>query len=201
MAKQQLSDEPTGARFEYRVWGRHRRARKLLDELSTEMTAERVDDCYLLGDDATWNAKIRDNTLKLKQLVAERKGFEQWTSDRHHSVDTVPTPFDLIFEQLGLDRPQRGETYDLPMEIAALGPDAGVRAVFVTKQRRRYRVWDLRAESTNIRIHESGDVLQTLSIEGDDLRELVMLRKRLGLRGEDNIAVHDALDAESNSPR
>jgi hypothetical protein len=71
--------------------------------------------------------------------------------------------------------------------------------VFVTKQRRRYRVWDLRAESTNIRIHESGDVLQTLSIEGDDLDQLRALRKRLGLRGEDNRAVHSALDLETDT--
>ncbi len=201
MAKQQLSAEPARARFEYRVWGRHRQARKLLDELATDKTVERVDDCYLLVDDASWNAKIRDNALKIKQLVAERKGFEQWTSDRHHSVDTVPTPFDVIFEQLGLDRLHRGEEHDLLLEIAALGPDAGVRAVFVTKQRRRYRIWDLRAESTNIRIHESGDVLQTLSIEGDDLEQLGALRKRLGLRGQDNVAVHEALDAESNNVR
>jgi hypothetical protein len=33
-----------------------------------------------------------------------------------------------------------------------------------------------------------------LSIEGDDIDELAGLRKKLGLRGEDNIAVHHALD-------
>jgi hypothetical protein len=193
MAKKLESD---GARFEYRVWGDHRQARKRLAKLADEQLSETVDDCYLLGDDSSWNAKIRDNTLKVKQLVAQRKGFEQWTSDRHQSIDTVPTPFDLIFEQLGLDRPQRGEDYDLPMEIAALGPDAGVRAVFVTKRRRRYRVGALRAESTEITIHELGEVLHTLSIEGDDLGELAALRKRLGLRGEENLAVHNALDLE-----
>lgn len=196
MAKKQLALESNGARFEYRVWGEHRPARKLLAKLADEQLSETIDDCYLLGDDASWNAKIRDNTLKIKQLVAERKGFEQWTSDLHQCVDTVPTPFDVIFEQLGLDRPQRGEEYDLPLEIAALGPDAGVRAVFVTKHRRRYRVGALRAESTDIMIHEIGEVLQTLSIEGDDLIELAALRKRLGLRNEENLAVHSALDHE-----
>lgn len=196
MAKKQLILDSSGARYEYRVWGEHRQARKRLAKLADEQLAETVDDCYLLGDDASWNAKIRDNTLKIKQLVAERKGFEQWTSDRHRSVDTVPTPFDLLFEQLGLDRPQRGEEYDLPMEIAALGSRAGVRAVFVTKERRRYRVGGLRAESTDITIHELGGTLHTLSIEGDDLGELAALRKRLGLRGEENISVHNALDNE-----
>jgi hypothetical protein len=71
-----------------------------------------------------------------------------------------------------------------------------VRPVFVTKQRRRFRIGNLRAESTDIRIHETGEVLHTLSIEGDDLEDLAALRKRLGLRGQDNVAVHSALDSE-----
>jgi len=196
MPKNQLAPEPIGARYEYRVWGAQRKARKLLAKLATEQATEQVNDCYLLVDDPSWNAKIRDNTLKIKQLVAERKGFEQWTSDRHRTAGSVPSPFDTIFEQLGLDRPQRGEEYDLFEEIGALGPDAGVRAVFVAKERRRYRIGDLRAEATDIRIRETGEVLYTLSIEGDDLEQLAALRKRLGLRNEDNIAVHNALDLE-----
>ncbi len=198
MAKKQLTPEPTGARFEHRVWGKHRRARKLLAKLATEQTTEKVNDCYLLVDDPSWNAKIRNNTLKIKQLVAERKGFEQWTSDRHRTADSAPSPFDTVFEQLGLDRPQRGEEYDLFDEIAALDPASSVRAVFVIKERRRYRIGELRAEATDIKIRETGEVLHTLSIEGDDLDELAALRKRLGLRDEDNIAVHNALDLESD---
>jgi hypothetical protein len=196
MAKKQLTPEPTGARYEHRVWGKHRQARKLLAKLADEQSTEKVNDCYLLVDDPAWNAKIRNNTLKIKQLVAERKGFEQWTRDRHRTADSAPSPFDLIFEQLGLDRPQRGEEYDLYTEIAALDSEAGVRAVFVTKERRRYRIGNLRAEATDIKIRETGEVMHSLSIEGDDLEELVALRKRLGLRGEDNVGVHHALDLE-----
>ena len=194
MAKKQLTPEPFAGRYELRVWGPHRSARKLLAKLATEQTTETVDDCYLLVDDPSWNAKIRDNTLKIKQLVAEHKGFEQWTRDRHRSAGSTPSPFDTIFAKLGLDRPQRGEEYDLFEEIAALDADAGVRAVFVTKQRRRYRIGNLRAEATDIQIHGTDEVLHTLSIEGDDLDQLAALRKRLGLRGEDNISVHNALD-------
>jgi len=194
MTNKQLTPDSTGARFEHRVWGQHRKARKLLAKLADEQMTEQVDDCYLLVDDPSWNAKIRDNTLKIKQLVAERKGFEQWTRDCHRTVDSTPSPFDAIFEQLGLDRPQRGEEYDLDTEIAALDALSGVRAVFVTKERRRYRIGDLRAEVTDIEIRDTGEVLHTLSIEGDDIDELSALRKRLGLRGEDNIAVHHALE-------
>ncbi len=187
------------ARYEYRVWGRHRRARAMLAELADGVTREQVDDCYLLVDEPGWNAKVRGNTLKIKHLVAERRGFEQWTSDRHRSAESVPSPFDELFEQLRLDRPQRGKRYDLRAATGRIDDDAGVRAVFVTKDRRRYRIGGLRAEATDLRIHETGERLRTLSIEGDDLDALSSLRRRLGLRGEANVAVHDALDAADRS--
>jgi hypothetical protein len=191
MAKKQLTVEPSVARFEYRVWGTHRRARKILEKLADEATTEQVDDCYVLVEDSALNVKIRDSTLKIKELVAERKGFEQWKSDRHHSVDTVPTPFDTIYQRLGLDRSP--EDVDLTAVVAAADLDAGVRLVIVSKDRRRFRVGDLRAESTDITIAETGEVMHTLSIEGDDLEQLRALRRRLGLHGHANVAVHNAL--------
>ena len=194
MAKKPLTPDPTGARYEHRVWGTHRAARKKLEEMATEATTERVEDCYLLIDDPSVNAKIRDNTLKIKQLIAEHKGFERWTSDQHRSADTTPSPFDEIFERLRLDRPQRGKKFDLSKAIQGLDPADGVRAVFVTKDRRRYRVGDVRAESTDIEIHDTGEVLHTLSIVGDDLAEMTRLRKRLGLRDVENVAVHHAIE-------
>lgn len=188
-----------GARYEYRVWGKHRGARKKLAGLADTVSKEQVNDCYLLVDDSSWNAKVRDNTLKIKQLVEDDRGFQRWSADRHRDVDTTPTPFDEIFEQLRLDRPQRGKSFDLRKAVKALDDETGVRAVFVTKQRLRYRIGDLRAEATDVKLRETGEVMHTLSIEGDDLDELVMLRKRLGLRDEPNIAVHDAIDAEISS--
>ncbi len=195
MTKKRDSGGGSGhARYEYRVWGEHRKARKALSRLASEETRETIDDCYLIVDDPGWNAKVRDSTLKVKQLVAEHRGFEAWTSDRHRSSDTAPSPFDDLFDELRLDRPQRGKKYDLAKEIASLDSDTGVRPVFVTKRRRRYRIGDLRAEVTDVEILESGEVLPTLSIEGDDLDELVALRKQLGLRDEPNVAVHQAID-------
>jgi hypothetical protein len=196
MPKNPLASDITDARYELRVWGKHRKARTLLARMAAVQTTEKVNDCYLLIDDPAWNAKIRNNTLKIKQLVAERKGFEQWTSDRHRTADSAPTPFDEIFAQLRLDRPQRGKSYDLRNEIDGLDSDSGVRPVFVAKERHRYRIVRLRAETTDIKIRDTGEILHTLSIEGDDLDELTALRDRLGLRDEDNIAVHNALELE-----
>ena len=70
-----------GGKYEYRVWGKHDKARNLLDARGTDKTVETIKDCCFLGDDLDWNAKVRDSTLKVKRLVAEERGFEQWTSE------------------------------------------------------------------------------------------------------------------------
>ena len=184
----------TGSRYEYRVWGKHAAARKRLKRLADESTTERIKDCYLLVDDDSWNAKVRDNTLKIKQLVDERKGFEQWTSNRHRSADSAPTPFDEIFEQLRLDRPQRGKKYHIRDAVDGLEAGTDVRAVFVSKTRRRYRIGELRAEVTDIRVLDGDRTLHTLSIDGHDLAALRALRRELGLKASDNVAVHRVLD-------
>ena len=185
------------ARFEYRVWGEYRAARKLLRKLADSEVREAVDDCYLLVDDPTWNAKVRDNTLKIKQLVSEDKGFERWTSGKHRSADSAPSPFDELYDQMELDRLRKEKRYDIDDAIARIAPDSGVRVVLVTKKRRRYVIGDLRAEVTDVEVAETGEVMRTLSIEGDDLRELVRLRKKLGLKGEPNTPVHRAIDGEA----
>jgi hypothetical protein len=192
MTEKQLTSEPARARFEYRVWGPHRRARTLLPKLAEQQSSTVLDDWYLLVADSSVNAKIRHNSLKIKQLVAEREGFEQWTSGRHRSAGAIPTPFDVVFERLCLDRLRHGEEV-VAAEIESLGAEVGVRPVFVTKDRRRFRIGDLCAETTDIRLHETGETLRTLLIEGDDLSDLIALRKRLGLGRHPNVAVHTAL--------
>ena len=181
-------------RYEYRVWGKHRKARKLLARLATSFSEEQFDDCYLLSDDPAWNAKVRNNTLKIKQLVAEDRGFERWKSRRYRSSAVTPTPFDDVFDDLRLDRPQRGKSFDIEKAARSLDPELGIRPVLVSKRRRRYEVGDLLAEVTDIKVKGEPRVLRTLSIEGDDLDELAALRRKLGLKGEPNVAVHRAID-------
>lgn len=184
---------PNSPRFEFRVWGEHNKARKKLAKLATSTTVETFDDCYLLIDDNEWNAKVRDNTLKIKQLVSERKGFEAWSRDEYVSKRETPSPFDDIFKALKLDRPQRGKKYDIRRAVEGLDSESGVRAVFVTKERRRFEIGHVVAESTDITIADTDQVLHTLSVEGDDLKALTALRKELGLRDEENIAVHTVI--------
>lgn len=195
--KSQLNGERTDARYEYRVWGKHRKARKVLSRLATDKASEQIEDCYFIVDDPAWNAKIRNGTLKIKQLVAEERGFERWASDRHEAADTAPAPFDELFVALGLDRVARGKSFSLTKAVADLDSETAAKAIFVTKHRTRYRIGPIRAEVTDVTIESTGEVLRTLAIEGDDLDELVALRKKLGLKGSNNIAYHLAIDDES----
>lgn len=196
MSPKHSTADPDNARYEYRVWGNHRKARKLLRKMATAETYEQVEDCYLLIDDLTWNAKLRGRKLKVKQLVSERKGFERWVARKHRSSKTAPSPFDEVFEGKTIDRLVSGGIRALADVLADLDPALGIRPVYVTKHRRLFEVGELQAEVTDIEIEDTNDVLRTLAIEGDDLDELVALRRKLGLRKELNTPVHQAIDDE-----
>jgi len=182
--------------YEYRVWGEYPKARKMLAKLASNESRERIDDCYLLVDDMAWNAKVRDRSMKIKQLVAEKRGFESWTSDWYREADGVPAPFDELFTELRLDGKGKGKSFDLGKAAAKLEDDVA-RVVFVTKHRRRYRIGDIRAEVTDVEIEGADDQLRTLAIEGSDLDDLVALRKRLGLKNVPNMAMHVAIGEEA----
>lgn len=189
-------DASVDARYEYRVWGEHRKACRKLEKLASEATVEKIEDCYFLVDDPIWNAKVRGRSLKVKELVGTKKGFERWATTWHEDAESAPAPFDELFEDLRLDRPARGRRFDLPKQVARLD-DGGPRPVFVTKRRRRYRVGAIRAEHTEIEIQGSCERLQTIAIEGDDLDSLIALRKELGLKKDENLPMHLAIDSET----
>lgn len=188
------NDHNSDGTYEYRVWGKHKKARKILDSIGTDRTTETINDCYFLGDDPDWNAKVRDSTLKLKRLISEERGFEQWTSDWFHKAKKTPAPFDELFDDLHLHRIERGKKFNIEKAVDGLDDDHDARPVFVTKERVRYRVGSVRAEVTDITVDDTGEELHTIAIVGDDLDELVALRKQLGIKKLDNVAVHVAID-------
>lgn len=191
-----VGDEDPDARYEYRVWGKHKKARKLLAALASDVITEEIDDCYFLVDEPEVNAKIRNHTLKVKHLVGHSRGFERWVSRRHRDSSTAPAPFDTLLDELSLDR-RPGKRTDLDDAVADLDHELAERAVFVCKERRRYTIGSIRAEVTDITLQDTGEVLHTLAIEGDDLDALVALRKRLGLKDAENVAVHVAIDIDA----
>lgn len=183
------------ARYEYRVWGRHRAVRNTLARIATETWHECVDDWYLVVDDVAWNAKVRDHTLKVKRLVDRSDGFQRWAAERHETAGSAPKPFDELFERLRLDRDRRGKAGDLRALTPRVADTPGVRMVFVSKRRTRHRIDRLRAEVTDLWIGETGDTLHTISIEGDDIDELAALRDLLQLSDEPNVSVNEAIAA------
>lgn len=196
MAKKQKTAAPPDAnlRYEYRVWGKHKKAVDKLSRLSSDDTTETIEDCYLLRNEPEWNAKVRDDTLKLKQRLRQKKGFEQWTSAWHVEASGTPTPFDMVFDDLSLDRPQRGKSYDLRKAVKrGLKDDPDTRAVFVTKQRRRFLIGDIKAEVSKIDIHLTDARLHTVAVQGPSIKELVRLLEAVKLSGLPNVPVHIAL--------
>lgn len=199
MAKSERADpRPTAPRYEFRVWGRHKRTQKLLAQLAEEETTEQFEDCYLLTDETHVNVKIRNRRLKVKQLVERSQGFERWESTRYGraDADAVPAQFDDFFEALHRAREQHGKSFDLAKAVARLDERLDGRVVLVTKDRRRYRIGSMRAEVTDVTFGRTGNVLRTIAIEGDDLEELVRLRDRLGLDGARNVSLHRAIEAD-----
>lgn len=182
-------------RYEFRVWGKHARARRVLARLADEVTTQHVDDCYFLAEPGV-NVKVRDRMLKVKRLVERSRGFERWAASRYRQPDTAPPPYDQVFEHLRRERERRGRAFDVAEALAELDGDLAARAVPVTKHRTRYRIGELRAEVTDITVERTGEVLRTLAIEGHDLDELEALRRRLGLEETANVAVHLALFPE-----
>ncbi len=185
------------SRYEYRVWGKHRKIRKeIVRRADSEAVLEEIEDCYLISDDEEWNAKVRDDRLKLKQLVKQKRGFERWDSQWPDDVDGTPSPWDDVYSQLRLDKPARGKSYNLNKAVRKLDDEAGVQAVFVTKQRKTYRIGNVRAEIVKIDLRDGDKRLHSIALQGRDLKELKALVGDLGLDAEPNVPMHIAIEQE-----
>ncbi|MGI9611400.1 MAG: hypothetical protein ACR2QO_00710 [Acidimicrobiales bacterium] len=165
-----MSSSNRKLRYEFRVWGEHEAARRQLSMLADVERHEQLDDCYLLVDDSGYNAKIRRNCLKIKRLVEVTLGFQRWSSSTSDLVGPVP-------------------------QLDAFG---GVRAVFVTKERCRFRFGSIRAEVTEVDVIGQPGTLRTLAIEGKDLDDLIRLRSALGLAHLPNVALHLAVEGAAH---
>lgn len=187
------------ARYEYRVWGKHKGASEKLAGMAQVEIREEIEDCYLFLDNPDWNAKVRNSKLKLKHLVSEKKGFERWTSNWHTDAESTPEPFDDVFNDLALDRPQRGKRYDIARAVADLDEDSDTRVLFVKKQRRRYQIGAITAEVAKLDVEGTSARLHTIAIQGDSLKELRALLSKIGLDGLPNIPMHVVLEETLDS--
>jgi len=182
------------ARLQWRVWGETAPVHRRLAAIGADSRTERRRDIYLLGTPPTHNAKVRGRRLEVNELLGVESGFQRWTRavlhalpGHHHELapvlDTLAAvPADeLVAERLGRRR------------LLAAAVRRGLQPVAVTKYRQRYALGAMRAECTELSIDGTGIELCCVAIEGPDLAELIVLRERLGLAGESNLAVPEAL--------
>jgi hypothetical protein len=190
--------EGTSTRYEFRVWGKRKDVCKRLTKLADAVSEEQVHDCYLLGPDHSFNAKIRRNRLKVKTLVGERSGFERWSSTWHPmSAKKAPKPFNLLLAELDAKNPpKQGFERKVAKTIDKLDLDQDLRAVVVDKYRKRFDLGSIRAEATKLRVEGQSGPLRSVAIEGSDIDDLIQLRSLLGLAKVPNLAVHLAVDLQ-----
>ncbi len=182
-------------RYEFRVWGRRR---KLIDRLASLADIDRsreLTDCYLLTPDPSLNVKIRHRRLKIKRLVEERAGLQQWSSSWHRHPGEAPKPFDDLLTELAKRSADARNTAKLAKHINAT--DLGLQAVAVTKNRRRLRLGTVRAEVAELAVGDRAKRLTTVAIVGRDIDDLLHLRDELGLSKTPNVAVHLAIDLDA----
>lgn len=168
MAKSGKESKQLSGNHEFRVWGRHAKARRRLERLADPVTVETYTDEYVLVDDPDWNVKLRAGDVKVKQRVDVTRGFDCWESSWLDGIHAAKGE---------LRRQLRDDT----------------TTVVVRKKRRRFEVGSARAEVTDV-VVDGGPTARSIAIEGDDLDELVRLRKKLGLTGEANVPMHEMLD-------
>ena len=182
------------ARFEFRVWGFHQ---ALIERLASAADVDRtrqLTDCYLLTPDPALNVKIRQRRLKIKRLVEEQAGLQRWASTWHRNAAEAPKPFDGLFKELA----QWSEGNRTPNKLAKAinTTDLGLKAVAVTKHRRRLRLGSIRVESAELMIADRPERLGTLAIEGRNVDDLLHLRSELGFSSARNVAIHLAINPE-----
>ncbi|MGH1488654.1 MAG: hypothetical protein ACRBK7_04545 [Acidimicrobiales bacterium] len=186
-----------GSRYEFRVWGKQKQACRTLSKIADRERLQRLDDLYFLDGDPASSTKIRRRRLKVKRLQEVRLGFERWSTTWHRVPSDAPKPFDAVLKELQHCKPGSKDYDQIIASVASgLKPKHALRAVLVTKDRRRFRFGAIRAEATTVQIEGCADSLTTVAIEGPDLLELVELRERLGLEKMCNVAVHQAVGME-----
>lgn len=127
------------------------------------------------------NAKLRDNQLDIKDLIATERGFEQWRprGPLDFPLDAVAIPG---FENL------RG---GFANEFARSCRAAGYVLVHVLKERRHFELQDILGEQARIVVN--GARLDSIAIESTNLGELADLRSQLMLEHAENLSYTTAL--------
>jgi hypothetical protein len=191
--------QPSEGRWEFRAWdGLGDAVRAMHSHLATCGPIQALEDHYLLGASNSSNAKARGGAIKVKRLLANRRGFQRWAPEWCCEAPIEQHQIARLLGYLGLHVPSAGvDAATLPRRIddipGWLHSEYGIRVVSASKRRARFAVGVGLAELSRVSFDGSPEVT-SVAIEGADLKSLSDLRRAFGLEESDNIPMHQAAE-------
>jgi hypothetical protein len=177
-------------RYEFRVFARSLDSlRDRLQQTSPVSEYRESLEIYIVSSSgAAYNAKIRNDSMDIKQLVDCSGGLEQW---RPVLKQAFPLPVTVLTEHVlpvlavPVPVPAR-EHYTLVQFLDEIvRPAQSLAAVSVFKQRYSFEVLDCSAEFAGLLIN--GAALSTVCVEAEDRERVVSAIAEWGLAGIDNV--------------
>lgn len=177
-----------------------RTAVKALVTILPEETPETVTDVYLLGRDTGRSFKLRDCArLELKCLHDEAEGFERWVPAGNVSLPARGRWINSAFStNAAMPIFSEDEEYDAQAVLSAFR-QIGSCPVAVTKHRMKYATDTIRGEHVRLTIEGMDDV-ESVAVEGTDIRILTRTLRQIGLPEADNVSYPEFLSSWRSRP-
>jgi hypothetical protein len=198
------SRAPASSRFEWRVFGRQleRPAARIAAEAKWQ-GRDSGTALYLLGRRRDRNVKVRGGTVDVKALREVRGGLQRWAPVAHEPLPVSGAWVrEALADHLGLEKiAAPGDDYSLDALIGEILDPGGIETMRLTKDRERYRIGSLRAESARVWLRRRR--FETAAIESDDPDVVSSWLAPLGLDRWPNRSYVEFIEAfrEKSEPR
>ncbi len=193
-----LQDDPpvneTRNRFEYRAFAADfGLVEPRLRELGgTPLIRESAEIYLVAAGRGDQNIKIRADQLDIKQLLAERDGFQQWGPLGKWSFPLPPDALAALSAALGLDTTlPESSGQAVNSLVGHFNASRELVIVDLFKRRFGFEVGDCQAEVAEVTIN--GAALKTACVESTELDQARRLIDRLGLVAYANTSYIEAL--------
>ena len=172
------------ARYEFRVWAETLKdPGTQLQRLAAADRLEASEETYLISAATDrCNAKIRDDLLDVKLLIASDRGLEQWKPSLKIGFPLESSVISTqVFPKLELETPYLSKLHYQMDEFLDLFVSAqpSIPLVPVYKTRQRFTLSTCRAELSNVTINNVSQ--ETMAVESDDPDAVLQLIRQLGI--------------------
>ena len=176
-------------RYEFRIWGQNlAELRQRLEQLAAPSRTETSEEIYLIpAVTDKCNAKIRNDLMDIKILVATERGLEQW-----RPVLKAEFPLDRsliaaqVFSALELAPPQMSREQYAMNEFLdeVINAEPKIAVVTVSKSRVRLALGECQAEFATTTIGDQAR--DTVAVESTDPDAVARVTQQLGIEGMPN---------------